>query len=257
MTAPTDRPAYGTLAWARANDGRLSAGEQLRETTKALATVTAATPGTVRGLLGKPRRDATSVDPATIAVPDSRFARAALEEARDSVADPVVQHSLRMYYWAMMLAARDGLSPDPETTYVASLLHDITWGERYGAFTPMPCFGARGGEVALHWATVVGWPEEQARTAAEAISLHLNVSVGPEHTDEARMIAAAAGLDVIALRYAELDPAAVAGVLALHPRTGWLEELHHFRTEARRGTRAGLMCRLGMLQIARRTAFRD
>ena len=254
-TAPT--PAYGTLAWAARNNGRLTAAEQVRETAKALRTVTAATPGTVRGLLGRPRKDASSFDLATITVPDSTYARAALEEARDSVAEPVVQHSLRMYYWAMMLADRDGLSPDPETTYVASLLHDITWGEKYQTFTPIPCFAARGGEVALHWARVSGWPAEKAAVAADAISLHVNVTVGPEQSDEARMIAAAAGLDVIALRYAELDPATIGAVLALHPRDGWLDEIRHFKDESHPGTRAGLMRRLGMLQLARHNAFKD
>lgn len=255
MSTSSTRPAFGTLAWAEQNNGRLSAREQVRETAKALVSVSTATPGTVRALRGRSRPDATALDPKTIAVPDSTFARAALEEARDSVADPIVQHSLRMYYWAMMLATRDGLSPDPEVTYVASLLHDVTWGERYRGFTPMRCFAARGGQVALDWAERNNWPADKADVAADAISLHINVVVGSEHTDEARMIAAAAGLDVIALRYDEISPTAIAAVLDLHPRTGWHDTLHHFADEAHRGTRAGLLRRMGMMQLGRYNAF--
>lgn len=255
MSTSPNQPAYGTLAWAAQNDGRLSAREQVRETAKALASVTAAAPDTIRSLLGKARKDATVLGFDAIPVPDSTFARAAEEEARDSVAEPVVQHSLRTYYFGMMLAARDGLSPDPEVAYVAALLHDITWGEKYGTYTPMPCFAARGGEVALDWARRVGYPSDRAHTAAEAISLHLNVTVGAESSDEARVIATGAGLDVIALRYAELTPETIAGVLAHHPRDGWHDELHHFKGEAVRGTRAGLLRRVGMLQLARHNAF--
>lgn len=233
----------------------MSAREQVRETAKALASVAAATPDTLRSLRGKARTDATVLDPSQVVVPDSTYARAALEEARDSVADPVVQHSLRTYYFGMMLAARDGFSPDPEIAYIAALLHDITWGEKYQAYTPMPCFAARGGEVALDWARRIEYPAVRASIAAEAISLHLNVTVGAESSDEARVIAAGAGLDVIALRYAELAPASIAGVLANHPRDGWHDELHHFRSEAVRGTRAGLLRRVGMLQLAKYNAF--
>ncbi|WP_209715883.1 HD domain-containing protein [Marmoricola sp. OAE513] len=250
-------PAYGTLAWAEAVNGRLTAAEQVRESAKALRTIAVSTPGAVRALRGRARPDASVFDVDAIEVPDSAIARAAEEEARDSVADPVVQHSQRMYYWAMMLAGRDGLSPDPEITYVACLLHDITWGEKYASSTAMPCFAARGGQVARDWTRAQGWPDDRATVAADAISLHVNITVGPEHTDEARLLQAAAGLDVIAQRYDEIDPAAIAAVLAKHPRTGWLESLHHFRDESHPGTRAGLMRRLGMMQIARRTAFKD
>lgn len=255
MSTSPSRPAYGSLAWAEQNQGRLSAREQVRETAKALASVAAATPDTVRSLLGKARKDATVVSFDAIPLPNSAFARAAEEEARDSVADPVVQHSLRTYYFGMMLAARDGLSPDPEIAYVAALLHDITWGEKHQLFSAMPCFAARGGQVALDWAGRVGYPADRASVAAEAISLHLNVSVGAESSDEARVIASGAGLDVIALRYADLAPTSIVDVLTHHPRDGWHDELHYFKQEARRGTRAGLLRRVGMLQLAKHNAF--
>ena len=255
MSTSPSRPAYGTLAWAEQNNGRLSAREQVRETVKALVSVTAASPDAIRGLLGKPRKDATYLAFDAIPIPDSTFARAAEEEARDSVADPVVQHSLRTYYFGMMLAARDGLSPDPEIAYVASLLHYPPGGVAHLGFPPRPGCAAGGGLGARAGGAGGGSPAARAAVAAEAISLHLNVTVGPESSDEARVIATGAGLDVIALRYAELAPDSIAAVLAQHPRDGWHDELHYFKHESRRGTRAGLLRRMGMLPLARYNAF--
>lgn len=258
VTRPGTRPAYGSLAWAQARDGRLTIGEQLRETARATAKLTTGLPGTVRGLRGRTRADATRLELADIAVPDSTYARAALTEARDSVAAPVVGHSLRTYYWGMALAARDGRSPDPETAYVAALLHDITWGEKYRDFSPMPCFAARGAQAALAWSERVGFPPAQAEVAADAICRHLNVVVGDESSAEARVVADGAGLDVIGARYDELAPETVAAVLAVAPRDDWTATATaSLRGEAHPRTRAALLRRLGILQLARRTAFRD
>lgn len=246
---------YGSLAWAEAGNGRLSVGEQLREAGTATVRLTVGLPATVRALRGRARADATALELADIVVPDSTYARAALEEARDSVAAPVVEHSLRTYAWGMALAARDDRSPDPEIAYVAAMLHDITWGDKHRGFSPMPCFAARGGQVALAWSEQVGFPAEKAAVAADAISRHLNVSQAPDASAEARVVADGAAFDVAALRYDELTSTTIAAVLAAHPRDGWTEALAHFRAEATRGTRAGLLRRLGMLQLAQHNAF--
>ena len=118
----------------------------------------------------------------------------------------------------MILGQSDGLHPDPELFYVASLLHDLALTDQFRDYAPMPCFGARAGILANDWAGERGWPAHRCSTLADAISLHLNARVPAEHGPEAQLLQAGAGLDVIGLRHWELTPETVASVVERYPR---------------------------------------
>jgi hypothetical protein len=213
-------PGYGTLSWAIANDGALTASERVREVAKGVLYVLRTAPPQIRMRLGIRNPRALAYDPDRLPIPDSPIARQAEEECREASLPHVLNHCHRSYAWGMMLAELDGLRPDAELLWVASMLHDLALTERYRHCGPMPCFGARAGIFGRDWARKRGWDEARAATLGDAISLHLNVTVSPEHGPEAQLLQAAAALDVIGSRYWDLAPATIAAVLERHPRAG-------------------------------------
>jgi hypothetical protein len=218
MATPAKRAALGTLAWATAKDGRLSRREQIRELAAAARVTLMGAPAQIRQRLGLPNGSAFALDPDSLPIPDSSIAKEAEELCRESSSEMLLNHCLRSYVWGMILGRRDGLRPDPELLYVASMLHDLALTDRFREYAPMPCFGARAGLLANEWARERGWEQVRCSTLADVISLHLNTAVPARHGPEAQLLQAGAGLDVIGLRHWELEPDTVAWVLERYPR---------------------------------------
>jgi len=238
------RIGFGTLAWANANGGALSATELVREIAKGTLLILRTAPAQLRQRLGIRNPRAFSYDVHRLPIPDSSIAKQAEELCRDASSPMLANHCLRTYAWGMILAEHDGLRPDPELLYVASLLHDLALTDRYRDCAPMPCFGARAALLASDWARERGWPDHRCATLADAISLHLNVAVPSTHGPEAQMLQAGAGLDVIGLRHWQLAPETVASVLARYPRRDMKRiATSLFEAESHRGTRAELLSR--------------
>lgn len=249
------RPPLGTLAWARVGNGRLTVSEQLREIAAAAAVLVSTVPERVRRVLALPSPSAVRLQIEELPIPDSPVAREAAELCRESSSPMLVNHCLRTYAWATALGHHDGLRPDPELLYVASMLHDLALTDRFRDYDPMPCFGARAGILAADWARERGWEEHTCATLADAISLHLNARVPARHGPEARLLQAGAGLDVIGLRHGAVHPATVAAVLDRYPRERLKRDgIELFRAESHPGTRTHLLNRRLMFGTLVRTA---
>jgi hypothetical protein len=187
---------------------------------------------------------AVSLDIHEIPVPDSKIAHEAEEQCREVSPPRLVNHCHRTYSWAMLLSHRDGLRPDPEMLFVASMLHDLALTETYRDANPMACFGARGGIAAAEWAQHRGWPDHRCATLADAISLHLNAYVDPKHGPEAQLLQAGAAVDVIGLRLWDLSRQTVRDVLNQYPMLDMVDGLAEFEFEARHAhTRARFLTR--------------
>jgi HD domain len=258
VSAATGRTKFGTLAWARAKDGRLSRAEEVQEIARATAALLRVAPAQLRERLGLKNRRALAYDPARIRVPDSQMAREAEQLCREASSETLVNHCLRTYVFGMLLGIADGLKPDEELLYVGSLLHDLALTDSFREHAPMPCFAARGALAATGWAAERGWGDERCARLGDAISLHLNSRVPDVHGPEAQLLRAGAGLDVIGMRHWDLAPQTVAAVLALHPRAGFKRSYGTFRHEARPDTRMGLLDRrLAFGALVRHSQFAD
>ncbi|MGH7790567.1 MAG: hypothetical protein ACRERC_27145 [Candidatus Binatia bacterium] len=235
---------FGTLAWAQASGGELSLREHVREIAKGTLVILRTAPAQVRQRLGLRNPRAFDYDLDRLPVPDSSIAKQAEALCRDASSPMLVNHCWRTYAWGMILAAHDGLRPDPELFYVASMLHDLALTDQFRAYAPMPCFGARAALLASDWARQRGWSETRSATLADAICLHLNVAVSCEHGAEAHLLQAGAGLDVIGLRHWQLTPQTVAAVLDRYPRHNMKQGASPlFDAEAHHHTRAQLLNR--------------
>lgn len=250
---------FGTLAWAKANGGEMSPRERMREiATAALLTMRTA-PAQIRQRLGLRNPRALAFDVDELPIPDSSIAKEAEELCLEASSPMLANHCFRTYAWGMILGQNDGLRPDPELFYVASLLHDLALTDEFRDYAPMPCFGARAGMMANDWAGERGWPAHRCSTLADAISLHLNARVPSEHGPEAQLLQAGAGLDVIGLRHWELTPETVASVVERYPRHNMKRASHPvFKAESHPRTRAQLLNRWLMFgTLIRHSQFED
>jgi hypothetical protein len=173
-------------------------------------------PWEVRRALGIERRHLVRIEPETLDPPDTPACREAAELVREETSPMVASHSHRTYAWGAALAAHDGLSFDREVVYVASLLHDLYF-ERPRALPEPHCFTLPEANRARALAAKAEWGEERGRSAAEAITLHLNLRP-PRESVEAYVVFVGARLDVVGYRHWDLHPDTARAVLERHPR---------------------------------------
>ncbi|MQY20531.1 HD domain-containing protein [Nocardia macrotermitis] len=182
--------------------------------------------------------------------PDGRFARHAEEFARDAYGPELLQHCLRCWYFGDLFAQRDRRDHDSELLYVASLLHDIALTDRYRA-TPAdaPCFAVHGAAVAGRMLGMWGADADFRDAVEAAIAAHLDVSVPPEHGVESHLLHAAARLDVVGARVADLPKPVLHQVNTRHPRGHFSTELSRaLSREARErpDSRIAVLWKIGM-----------
>lgn len=225
----------GSLSWASATGGRLNRQDHAYLLGQALLTRLSRLPRSVRRALGFSDNRPFYFDLDQIIVPDS----AAAKQTEDHVAalSPpwLTNHCQRTYVWGTILAQKDGVAFDPELFYIVSLLHDLgLTAEHHGCNDKAACFAVEGGWAAGEFARKLPWADERADRLAEAITLHLNVSVGLEHGAEAYLLRQGSALDVAGLRYHEIDISVTEQILRRHPRLAAKEGLiEALSTEAR------------------------
>ena len=250
----------GTLAWARETGGGLRPADRMRMLGQALA---GPLPEILRlwgGRLGLRPSRLARFDLDALRVPDSAAAREAERVCAAMRPELLVGHSHRTYLWAAILAAHEGLRYDEEVLYVASLLHDLGLSTRAEGAGRSGCFTLVGARACQDLATRTALSDRDAERAANAVTLHMNLLVGPRDGVEAHLVTAATQLDVIGLRYWRVHPQTRRAVLARHPRRGdkaGMAEL--FRAEARRagGTRARFNWYLGFPLLLRTAPFEE
>jgi HD domain len=245
-------PATPTTPWSR-REGRLSLTDRWAIALTAVRTRLASSRQAHPPPIELDPRALDSITP-----PQDNCSRATLAWAAKVQPAWLLQHALRTYAWARLLALGGGHTHDAALLCAASLLHDL--GLTPSAAEPGDgCFAVRGAKAAGQFLVRNGASPEHAHRVACAIALHLDMHVGPEHGIEAHLLNAAAALDVVGRRSRELAPALKQAVLARHPRLGMKAALCAcMRREAGNAasTRMGLYVgRFGFLDLIEKAPF--
>jgi hypothetical protein len=161
------------------------------------------------------------VDLADVMVPDSSIARRAAEFCHEILSPQLANHCLRTYFFGQIIARVEHRKPDAELLFLSSVLHDAGLSDRYfHQQAGCSCFAAAGAIVAENHLLTGGYPQDLARKVANAICLHLNVSVSAhEFGDEAYLLREAAGLDIAGIGLQRVHSRNRVEVLRLYPRT--------------------------------------
>ena len=208
--------AVGTLDWATRTGGRLSLLDRVQLVAQGLLIESRSRPDRLLRRLGVGREGLAHIDLDQLRIPDSSACREAERLCAEQTPPVVLIHSQRSYVWSAILAAHDRISFDEELLWIASLLHDLGFVDR-GVTAKPECFTLVGARAAMAIDND-GWDDERRRSAAEAITLHLNLRVDLSHGPEAHLLWAGTRLDAVGLRYWDLAPATVAAVLERYPR---------------------------------------
>ena len=252
--------SVGTKGWA-ALGGALRRRDRVRLAGQALLSQVAALPASLRIRLGFRDAATARIDLGAIRLPDSATALRAFEHAR-ALSEPwLFNHCLRTYTWAAMIAQLDQITFDQELLFVASALHDLGLTDSHNCKDPScTCFAVEGARAAHNFVAAIGWDNERCDRLAEAISLHLNVSVGLGHGPEAHLLHEGAALDVIGARLRQIGPKAASAALEEYPRLGFKEHMVVSMKEqarARPGSRAAFLAGLGFVGLIRSAQLED
>lgn len=221
--------------------GELSVGRRAQIVGAAVREQLVMLPGTVLG----PRRRSSGAAWHIFEAPDSRVCRAALEEARECLSEPVLMHSVRCWQYASAFAEIDCLRPDSEALYVACLLHDVALGAEQNPVAG--CFALIGADRAEKFVRQHEGDARTARIVRETIARHMDVETPKE--SEAALLHDAAHLDVSGRRIRDLDPCYVDVIESSYSREGFVADFaSRMKTESRRRPRstAATLWRAGM-----------
>lgn len=203
---------YGDLEWATSTGGRLRGVERLTQvflSVKAQVQLRLRARPSLVGALDAARALEE------IELPTSPAVKAVLSTVEALGPPALVGHVLRTYAFGTVLGMQSDLRWDRELFAFSALLHDVALARRRHEHT---CFAHDGALQALDVLSANGVAAERAQRVADAICLHLRVSVPTELGVEAHLVNAGAAVDVIGLRLRELSPETTRAIAARYPR---------------------------------------
>jgi hypothetical protein len=230
MSQPRTSDPIGSIGWAERTGGALTARECLTLAPPLLRGELSILAGRLAMVLRIHSGRRNSIDPATLAPPDSALARDAEVAARDLLTPVLVNHSTRAYTWGAAIAALHGITFDRELLYLAAMFHDT------GIPSPVPDvdFTVRSAALAREFTDRHDVPADDRELVANAIALHYSPGVGLDSGAEAYLLSAGAAVDVFGLRSSEIPDAVRRRVVQDHPRLGFKREFAALlRAEAR------------------------
>ena len=157
---------------------------------------------------------------AGIGVPDSPLAREALAIATAAIPGPILNHSLRTFLFAELVAKAKHIDHDVELVYVASILHDTGLSAKY--MSDADPFEVDGADVARSLLTRYAVTGARADLAWDAIALHDNGGIAHHKQAEVKLVNAGVGVDFGA-SLDVLQRADIIAVLDAAPRTHFIE----------------------------------
>ncbi|HTA06359.1 MAG TPA: HD domain-containing protein [Solirubrobacteraceae bacterium] len=211
----------GTLEWAHATEGVLRRRDRARLIGQAVAAQLVRLPSQWRSRILGEHSSLTSPTP-----PDSVLAREADERVRELSSPALYGHCARTWAYAALFAERDRVAHDAELLYLACMLHDLGLTKPHWGRDPhAQCFAVEGAYAARAFVGEHGASGEQANAVAQAISLHLNVTVPARLGTEAQLLSKGVSLDVVGRRLHQIPARATQGVEQRWPRGALASEL--------------------------------
>lgn len=160
-----------------------------------------------------------SLDVEALLTPPSPVAARALDVVRTWSSPALVNHCLRSWAWAVLLAPTVDLEPDRELLFVAAMLHDLGVTPSFDAHA-VP-FEDAGGAVGSVFALGAGWDAARARRVGDVIERHMWTSVDPTLDAEGHLLEVATSLDVSGAGFSRWSTDDLHAVATALPRLGF------------------------------------
>jgi hypothetical protein len=134
----------------------------------------------------------------------------------------MMRHCFRSYCFGAILAARNQLTLDRETFFVAAMLHDLGLSDAH-ADDP-GSFEWVGARLAHAFCLDADQTEARAATVHNAIALHTSVGIAERCQPEIALLHFGTGMDLFGMRLDEIDRESLELVLADYPRGSFKAE---------------------------------
>lgn len=203
--------SLGTLKWIEETGGKLTRRDRLVITGEAVLARLSSR------LSGRAVQVARHLEIDQILPPDTPMAKAAEALSSQSSEPYLFNHCLRAYFWARLYNGRRAI--DDEALYVALLLHDLGLTEAHRLKRGEgECFTIVGAKAVERLARQHSWSDKRTAMAADAITLHLNVTVDAKHGMEAKLVRFGSGADVAGLGISRIPEDQRTEILSRFPR---------------------------------------
>jgi HD domain len=160
--------------------------------------------------------------PASLAIPDSLLAKEATDILRQYSPDLLFNHSMRVYLFAAEQGREQKLRFDPELLYVAAAFHDLGLTKKFSS--PNDRFEVDGANAARQFLLEHRVPEDQIRTAWEAIALHTTPGVTQYMQPEVALLYSGVALDVLGRGFKEFPSDLRDEIVSAYPRKHFKQE---------------------------------
>lgn len=252
------RPRFGTLAWVEVTNGALRAWDYPPLLASSCAAAGSELSERLRVVVGWKRPLQAHFEMDALSIPSTEAAREVQAVCAQLVPAHLQNHSFRTFAWATILGEHEGIEHDRELLFIASMLHDAGLSEPHSMGVRSGCFTTVGSSLASEIGIRAGWRETSCRTAAEAVTLHMNPNVRLDDGPEAHLLARATRFDVVGNRFRCIDEATRAEVVRRWPREQGIKEcfVELFGKEKHHGrSRANFYRLLGFRLVLRATSF--
>jgi hypothetical protein len=156
---------------------------------------------------------------ASIRFPDTPLCRSVVALARQAHPEPFAfNHHVRVFFWASLVARRDGVSFDTEVLFVAAMLYHLGYSEK---FRGPQRYEVQGADVARDFLRAKLYPEEKVGLVWTAIALHSSLGIASKMQAEVAMLHRGASMDAMGIGLDTLDSGTVDQILAAYPRDGF------------------------------------
>lgn len=149
-------------------------------------------------------------------IPDSVFAGQAIDAANELCPEFMVRHCFRAYCFGAILAARNNLTLDRETFFIAAMLHDLGLCDKHIEVTGS--FEWVGARLAHDMCLEAEQSEIMAATVHNAIALHTSLGIAHKYQPEIALLHFGTGMDLFGMRLDEFPRDTLEAVLRAYPR---------------------------------------
>lgn len=160
---------------------------------------------------------------AGIKIPDSAIAKQATELLLEHGTEFLYNHSLRVFLFASLNAARKKTAHDPELLYVSSVFHDLGLTPHYSSADKR--FEVDGADAARDFLKTHGLPQQALQLVWDTIALHTTIGIAEHKEAEVALMNYGVSLDVVGEGYEELSDEQRDSIVQQFPRTGFKKNI--------------------------------
>jgi hypothetical protein len=154
-------------------------------------------------------------------IPDTKLAQEATDILREQSTPLLINHSLRVYFFAAIQGKRAQLKFDPELLYVSAAFHDLGLLKKYSSADER--FEVDGANAARQFLSLHKIPEASIQTVWEAIALHTTPGVTQYMRPEVALLYSGVGLDVLGEGFENFPSDVREKIVADYPRVNFKE----------------------------------